>query len=93
MLIFPFSNILFQLIPILKTLCQAKGILVRLIGGVPYWSYGLSQVVKIAEKNIAFAAIADGRTDLLMRYQQYQSQLCDAYNIVKWGAKLQHILF
>ena len=49
-----------------KTLCHAKGILVRLIGGVPYWSYGLSQVAQIAKKNnIAFAAIsADGRTDL-----------------------------
>ena len=31
-----------------KTLCHAKGILVRLIGGVPYWSYGLSQVAQIA---------------------------------------------
>ncbi|MGC6439059.1 MAG: cobaltochelatase subunit CobN [Candidatus Puniceispirillaceae bacterium] len=48
-----------------KTLCHAKGILVRLIGGVPYWSYGLQQVEALArEKNIAFAVVsADGRND------------------------------
>ena len=48
-----------------KTLSAAKGILVRLIGGTPYWSYGLQQVEKLARKNkIAFAVIpADGRDD------------------------------
>ena len=48
-----------------KTLCHARAILVRLIGGVPYWSYGLHQVAKLAKKhNIAFAVIpADGRPD------------------------------
>ena len=48
-----------------KTLRHARGILIRLIGGVPYWSYGLSQVAQIAKKNkIAFAVIpADGRSD------------------------------
>ena len=48
-----------------KTL-SAAGILVRLIGGTPYWSYGLQQVEKLARKNkIAFAVIpADGRDDL-----------------------------
>ena len=48
-----------------KTLAHAKGILVRLIGGVPYWSYGLNQVEKLARKhNIAFAVVpADGRAD------------------------------
>ena len=48
-----------------KTLCHAKAILVRLIGGVPYWSYGLHQVSQLAQKhNIAFAVIpADGRPD------------------------------
>ena len=48
-----------------KTLSEAKGILVRLIGGVPYWSYGLQQVEKLARKqNIAFAVVpADGRDD------------------------------
>ncbi|MEC7190520.1 MAG: cobaltochelatase subunit CobN, partial [Pseudomonadota bacterium] len=48
-----------------KTLSAAKGILVRLIGGTAYWSYGLQQVEKLARKNqIAFAVIpADGRDD------------------------------
>ena len=48
-----------------KTLSSAKGILVRLIGGTPYWSYGLQQVEKLARKNnIAFAVVpADGRDD------------------------------
>ena len=49
-----------------KTLAQAKGILIRLIGGVPYWSYGLQEVLKLAKKNkIACAVLpADGREDL-----------------------------
>ena len=48
-----------------KTLSSAKGILVRLIGGTPYWSYGLQQVEKLARQNkIAFAVLpADGRDD------------------------------
>ena len=48
-----------------KTLSQAKGILIRLIGGVPYWSYGLQEVLKLAKQNkIACAVLpADGRDD------------------------------
>ncbi|MEO0381826.1 MAG: cobaltochelatase subunit CobN, partial [Pseudomonadota bacterium] len=48
-----------------NTLAGAKGILIRLIGGVPYWSYGLQQVRALAEaKGIAFAVLpADGRVD------------------------------
>ncbi len=48
-----------------QTLTGAKGILVRLIGGVPYWSYGLQQVEALArEKGIALAVLpADGRPD------------------------------
>ena len=48
-----------------KTLSQAKGILIRLIGGVPYWSYGLQEVLKLAKQNkIACAVLpADGRED------------------------------
>ncbi|MEM6825510.1 MAG: cobaltochelatase subunit CobN [Pseudomonadota bacterium] len=48
-----------------QTLSGAKGILVRLIGGVPYWSYGLQQLRALAEKNgIALAVLpADGRPD------------------------------
>jgi cobaltochelatase CobN len=48
-----------------RTLSGAKGILIRLIGGVPYWSYGLQQVEALARaKGIALAVLpADGRPD------------------------------
>nr|WP_170538883.1 cobaltochelatase subunit CobN [Ruegeria arenilitoris] len=48
-----------------QTLENAKGILIRLIGGVPYWSYGLQQVLALAQANgIALAVLpADGRED------------------------------
>jgi len=48
-----------------QTLSGAKGILIRLIGGVPYWAYGLQQVRALAEaKGIALAVLpADGRAD------------------------------
>ncbi|MEL6204003.1 MAG: cobaltochelatase subunit CobN [Pseudomonadota bacterium] len=48
-----------------QTLLQAKGILIRLIGGVPYWPYGLQQVETLArERGIALAVLpADGRAD------------------------------
>ncbi|WP_299965084.1 cobaltochelatase subunit CobN [uncultured Roseobacter sp.] len=48
-----------------QTLAGAKGILIRLIGGVPYWSYGLQQVRALAEqRGIALAVLpADGRVD------------------------------
>lgn len=48
-----------------QTLEGAKGILIRLIGGVPYWSYGLQQVETLCRaKGIALAVLpADGRTD------------------------------
>ena len=48
-----------------KTISGAKGILIRLIGGMPYWSYGLQQVEALARKhNIALAVLpADGRKD------------------------------
>ncbi len=48
-----------------QTLEGAKGILIRLIGGVPYWSYGLQQVETLArQKGIALAVLpADGRPD------------------------------
>ncbi|WP_299624404.1 cobaltochelatase subunit CobN [uncultured Tateyamaria sp.] len=48
-----------------QTLEGAKGILVRLIGGVPYWSYGLQQVEALCRaKGIALAVLpADGRVD------------------------------
>ncbi|GGH32944.1 cobaltochelatase CobN subunit [Cribrihabitans marinus] len=48
-----------------QTLAGAKGILIRLIGGVPYWSYGLQQVQTLAqERGTAVAVLpADGRAD------------------------------
>ena len=48
-----------------QTLEGAKGILIRLIGGVPYWSYGLQQALALAQaKGIALAVLpADGRED------------------------------
>jgi cobaltochelatase CobN len=47
------------------TLQDAKAILIRLIGGMPYWSYGLQQVQALARsKNIALAVLpGDGRED------------------------------
>jgi len=48
-----------------NTLEDAKGILIRLIGGAGYWSYGLMQVQDLARrKGIALAILpADGRED------------------------------
>ncbi|SLN15947.1 cobaltochelatase subunit CobN [Ruegeria meonggei] len=48
-----------------QTLEGAKGILIRLIGGVPYWAYGLQQALALAQsKGIALAVLpADGRED------------------------------
>lgn len=49
-----------------NTLAGAKAILIRLIGGMPYWSYGLQQVEALARsKGIALAILpADGRDDV-----------------------------
>ncbi|SEM91333.1 cobaltochelatase CobN subunit [Loktanella fryxellensis] len=48
-----------------RTLSGARGILIRLIGGVPYWPYGLQQIAALARaKGIALAVLpADGRAD------------------------------
>ena len=48
-----------------RTLAGAKAILIRLIGGRSYWSYGLQQVEALArKKGIALAVLpADGRID------------------------------
>ncbi|GAB5445388.1 cobaltochelatase subunit CobN [Gymnodinialimonas sp.] len=48
-----------------QTLSGAKGILIRLIGGVPYWPYGLQQIeVLCRAKGIVLAVLpADGRED------------------------------
>ena len=48
-----------------RTLSRARGILVRLIGGESYWSYGLAALHQLAkDRNIALAVLpADGRDD------------------------------
>lgn len=48
-----------------QTLTGAKGILIRLIGGESYWSYGLREVSELARsKGIALAVVpGDGRAD------------------------------
>src|ERR1700758_5393004 len=48
-----------------RTLFRAKGILVRLIGGESYWTYGLAALHQLAkERSIALAVLpADGRDD------------------------------
>ncbi|MEM7158169.1 MAG: cobaltochelatase subunit CobN [Myxococcota bacterium] len=48
-----------------KTLQHARGVLVRLIGGVPYWEYGLRQLHAVArQRGIALVVVpADGRKD------------------------------
>jgi len=71
-----------------QTLRDAKAVLVRLIGGMPYWSYGLQQLRAVAEENgIALAVLAaDGRADsqlddistLPVSTLRRLRQLCDA---------------
>ncbi|MCW1384532.1 MULTISPECIES: cobaltochelatase subunit CobN [unclassified Novosphingobium] len=48
-----------------RTLGGARAILIRLIGGTPYWSYGLQQVALLARsRGIALAVLSgDGRPD------------------------------
>ncbi|MBR0949109.1 cobaltochelatase subunit CobN [Bradyrhizobium canariense] len=48
-----------------RTLAQARGILVRLIGGESYWSYGLAALQQLAkDRGIVLAVLpADGRDD------------------------------
>ncbi|MEO0654533.1 MAG: cobaltochelatase subunit CobN, partial [Pseudomonadota bacterium] len=48
-----------------QTLSGTKGVLIRLIGGVPYWPYGLQQIEALCrQKGLALAVLpADGRPD------------------------------
>ncbi|WP_299153310.1 cobaltochelatase subunit CobN [uncultured Tateyamaria sp.] len=81
-----------------QTLAGAKGILIRLIGGVPYWSYGLQQVLALAQaKGIALAVLpADGRVDprldemstLPISTLRRLAHLCDAGGTVAAQAAL-----
>ena len=81
-----------------QTLCHAKGILVRLIGGTPYWAYGLQQVTAMARsRGIALAVLpADGRRDarleaastLPVSTLHQLARLCDAGGAVAAQAAL-----
>ena len=84
-----------------NTLEGAKGILIRLIGGAPYWSYGLQQVEAMARaRGIALAVLsADGRADdrldaastLPVSTLRRLSHLCDAGGAVAAQAALQQM--
>ncbi|MFP5431943.1 MAG: cobaltochelatase subunit CobN, partial [Alphaproteobacteria bacterium] len=71
-----------------RTLSGAKAILIRLIGGTPYWSYGLERVEALARsRGIALAVLPgdgweDGRLDAVSTVPvpalRSLAQLCDA---------------
>jgi cobaltochelatase CobN len=84
-----------------QTLDGAKGILVRLIGGESYWSYGLATLQDLARrKGIALAILpADGREDTRLdelstlpvsTLRRLQS-LCDAGGVVAAQAALAQL--
>ena len=84
-----------------RTLSGTKGILVRLIGGESYWSYGLAQLQDHARRHgIALAVLpADGREDLRLdelstlpksTLRRLQT-LCDAGGAVAAQAALQQL--
>ena len=84
-----------------QTLAGARGILIRLIGGVPYWSYGLQQVHALAQaRGIALAVLpADGRVDarldemstLPVSTLRRLSHLCDTGGAVAAQAALAQL--
>jgi len=84
-----------------NTLSGAKGILIRLIGGAPYWAYGLQQVQALAQrKGIALAVLpADGRDDpaldaastLPISTLRRLKHLCDMGGAVAAQAALQQL--
>jgi cobaltochelatase CobN len=84
-----------------QTLAGAKGILIRLIGGVPYWAYGLQQVKALADaRGIALAVLpADGREDprldgfstLPVSTLRRLQQLCDTGGAVAAQAALAQL--
>lgn len=84
-----------------QTLAGAKGILIRLIGGESYWSYGLASVQDLCRrKGIALAVLpADGRDDpaldavstLPLSTLRRLSALCDAGGAVAAQAALAQL--
>ncbi|MGC8201814.1 cobaltochelatase subunit CobN [Aliiroseovarius sp. PTFE2010] len=81
-----------------NTLVGAKGILIRLIGGVSYWEYGVQQVLALARRNAIAVAVlpADGREDtrldafstLPVSTLRRLADLCDAGGAVAAQAAL-----
>ncbi|KAA8607816.1 cobalamin biosynthesis protein CobN [Salipiger aestuarii] len=84
-----------------QTLSGARGILVRLIGGMPYWEYGLAQVRALAQaRGIALAVLpADGRDDarldgastLPVSTLRRLAQLCDTGGTIAAQAALAQL--
>jgi len=84
-----------------QTLVGARGILIRLIGGVPYWPYGLQQIKALAEaRGIALAVLpADGREDsrldeistLPVSTLRRLTHLCDTGGVVAAQAALAQL--
>ncbi len=84
-----------------QTLSQAKGILIRMIGGVPYWPYGLQHIEHLCRsKGIALAVLpADGRSDdrldeistLPVSTLRRLQHLCDAGGAVAAQAALAQL--
>ena len=84
-----------------RTLSGARGILIRLIGGQPYWPYGLSQIEALARaKGIALAVLpADGRPDARLDAMstvppstlKRLAELCDAGGAVAAQAALAQL--
>ena len=83
---------------IARTLAGARGVLIRLIGGVPYWAYGLQQVEALCRaRGIALAVLpGDGRADARLdavstlpgSTLRRLAQLCDAGGAVAAQAAL-----
>lgn len=84
-----------------KTLHGARAILIRLIGGEPYWPYGLASIHRLAsEKGIALAVLAadgraDGRLDALstvpVTLLRRLAVLCDAGGAIAAQAALSEL--
>jgi cobaltochelatase CobN len=84
-----------------KTLSEAKGILIRLIGGQGYWAYGLASLQDLCRRRgIALAVLpADGRDDpnldalstLPVSTLRRLSALCDAGGAVAAQAALAQL--
>lgn len=84
-----------------QTLHGAKAILIRLIGGISYWPYGIRQVQALAqEKGIALAVLpADGRPDerldavstLPVSTLHRLTQLCDTGGAIAAQAALAQL--